>query len=132
MSKTKYTYSARFEPEADGGYSVSFPDLDGCYTQGATYEEAYANAVDAMSLYLYGMEEDGEAIPEPSTPVPSAEALNVMVTAWMPPFRDAMRSQSVKKTLTIPAWLNVEAERRGVNFSKLLQSALKDYLRQYD
>lgn len=132
MLKEKYTYAARFEPEANGAYSVSFPDLDGCFSQGDTYEAAYANAVDALSLHLYGMEEDGEEIPSPSVPLPSADALNVMVTAWMPPFRDAMRNQSVKKTLTIPAWLNVEAERRNVNFSKLLQAALKDYLRQYD
>ena len=132
MFPAKYTFSARFEPEADGSYSVSFPDLDGCFTQGTTYESAYANAVDALSLHLYGMEEDGESIPSSSVPVPSSDALNVMVTAWMPPFRDAMRNQSVKKTLTIPAWLNAEAERRNVNFSRLLQSALKDYLRQYE
>lgn len=132
MSKAKYTYAARFEPEADGAYSVSFPDLDGCFTQGETYEKAYANAVEALSLHLYGMEEDGEEIPEATAPVPCADALNVMVTAWMPPFRDAMRNQSVKKTLTIPAWLNAEAEKHNVNFSKVLQSALKDYLRQYE
>ena len=132
MFPAKYTFSALFEPEADGSYSVSFPDLDGCFTQGDTYEAAYTNAVDALSLHLYGMEEDGESIPAATVPCPSADALNVMVTAWMPPFRDAMRNQSVKKTLTIPAWLNVEAERHNVNFSKLLQSALKDYLRQYE
>ena len=132
MLPSKYTFSALFEPESDGAYSVSFPDLDGCFTHGDSYESAYANAVDALSLHLYGMEEDGETIPVPSVPVPCAHALHVMVTAYMPPFRDAMRNQSVKKTLTIPAWLNVEAERRNVNFSKLLQSALKDYLHLYD
>lgn len=132
MLPSKYTFPALFEPEAEGAYSVSFPDLDGCFTQGETYDAAYANAIDALSLYLYGMEEDGEIIPIPSIPEPCADALNVMVTAWMPPFREAMRNQSVKKTLTIPAWLNLEAERRNVNFSKLLQSALKDYLRQHD
>lgn len=132
MFPSKYTFPALFEPEADGSYSVSFPDLDGCFTQGDTYDTAYFNAVDALSLHLYGMEEDGDTIPAPSIPAPCADALNVMVTAWMPPFREAMRNQSVKKTLTIPAWLNVEAERHNVNFSKLLQSALKDYLRQYD
>lgn len=81
MSEKKNVYPALFEPEENGGYSVSFPDLDGCFTQGATYEEAYANAADALSLHLYGMEEDGEAIPEATAPVPCAGALNVMVTA---------------------------------------------------
>lgn len=132
MFPVKYTFPALFEPESNGAYSVSFPDLDGCFTQGDSYEAAYSNAVDALSLHLYGMEEDGESVPAPSVPTPCAHALHVMVTAYMPPFRDAMRSQSVKKTLTIPAWLNAEAERRNVNFSKLLQSALKDYLSQYE
>ena len=132
MLPSKYTYPALFQPETNGAYSVSFPDLDGCFTEGDTYDSAYANAVDALSLHLYGMEEDGETIPAASVPTPCAYALNVMVTAWMPPFREAMRNQSVKKTLTIPAWLNLEAERRNVNFSKLLQAALKEYLRQQD
>ncbi len=55
-----------------------------------------------------------------------------MISAWMTPFREAMRNQSVKKTLSIPAWLNEEAERRNVNFSQVLQSALKDYVGKYN
>ena len=91
MIKAQYTYAARFEPEPDGAYSVSFPDLDGCFTQGETYEKAYANAVEALSLHLHGMEEDGEKIPEATAPV-CPTALYVMVTAWMSPFRDALRN----------------------------------------
>lgn len=130
--KSSYTFAAVFTKEADGGYSVRFPQLDGCYTQGDSFEEALRMAVDAMSLHLYGMERDGEAIPAPVLEVETgAGEMAVPVTAWMTPFRDEMEMRAVKKTLTIPAWLNDAAERRGVNYSQILQSALKDYLGVY-
>jgi len=127
--KARYSFAAVFEKEDNGSYSVRFPALDGCFTQGKDFEEAYAMAQDAMSLHLYGMEEDGEEIPQDQEiPQVTAPETVVMVTAWMTPFRESMRNQSVKKTLTIPAWLNAEAEKRHVNYSQLLQNALKDYL----
>lgn len=127
-----YTYAAVFTAESDGGYSVRFPQLDGCYTQGDSFEEARREAIDAMSLHLYGMEQDGEAIPEAELNVETEEGeMIVPITAWMTPFRDQMENRAVKKTLTIPAWLNEAAERRNVNYSQILQSALKDYLGVY-
>lgn len=130
---SKYTFLAVFTKEADGGYSVRFPQLDGCYTQGDSFEEAQRMAIDAMSLHLYGMEQDGESIPAPQMDIaPPAGTLAVPVTAWMTPFREEMENRAVKKTLTIPAWLNDAAEKRGgVNYSQILQSALKDYLGVY-
>lgn len=130
---SKYTFLAVFTKEADGGYSVRFPQLDGCYTQGDSFEEAQRMAIDAMSLHLYGMEQDGESIPAPKMDAPApVGTLAVPVTAWMTPFREEMENRAVKKTLTIPAWLNDAAEKRGgVNYSQILQSALKDYLGVY-
>lgn len=127
-----YTYVALFTKETDGRYSVRFPQLDGCFTQGDTFDEALRMAQDAMALHLFGMEEDGEAIPDSVLDV-KAEAgeLVVPVTAWMTPFRDEMYNKAVKKTLTIPAWLNDVAEREKLNFSQILQAALKDRLRIY-
>ena len=105
--ESTYTYLAIFTKEEDGGYSVRFPQLDGCYTQGDTLEEARRMAVDAMSLHLYGMEKDGEEIPEAVLSAEMEEGeLAVPITAWMTPFRDEMENRAVKKTLTIPAWLN--------------------------
>ncbi len=131
---SKYTFAALFTKEADGGYSVRFPQLDGCYTQGDTFEEARRMAADAMSLHLYGMEQDGISIPTPQLDVKAPSgAMVVPVTAWMTPFREEMENRAVKKTLTIPAWLNEAAEKRGgVNYSQILQSALKDYLGVYN
>lgn len=60
------TYFGVFEPAADGGFSVYFPDLPGCASHGATFDEAKRNALDALGLHLYGMEKDGDQIPAPS------------------------------------------------------------------
>lgn len=88
-------------------------------------------AKEALELHLYGMEEDSDPIPEPTVP----ERLNApvkgfisLVEAWMPMVRDEMSNKAVKKTLTIPKWLNDMAEKRNANFSHVLQVALKDYL----
>ncbi len=130
---SQYTYVSLMKKEADGGYSVRFPQLEGCITEGDNLTDAIKMAQEAMSLHLYGMEQDGEAIPEAildNIKVEEGEMI-VPVTAWMTPFREEMENRSVKKTLTIPAWLNDAAERRRVNYSQILQSALKDYLGVY-
>lgn len=129
-----YTFKAVFTTEPDGAYSVRFPSLDGCYTQGDNFEHARQMAADAMSLHLYGMEQDGEPVPDSDVNTVCALAENEMtvpIVVWMTPFRDAMENRAVKKTLSIPAWLNDAAERRGANYSQILQAALKDYLGVY-
>lgn len=129
---SKYTYAAVFTMEADGGYSIRFPQLDGCFSQGDNFDDARAMAAEAMSLYLYTLEQDGVSAPAPDMNVITEPGeIVVPITAWMTPFRDEMENRAVKKTLTIPAWLNEAAERRGVNYSQILQSALKDYLGVY-
>lgn len=60
------TYQGVFEPAADGGFSVYFPDLPGCVSYGATLTEAQRNARDTLGLHLYGIEKDGEPVPAPS------------------------------------------------------------------
>jgi len=127
----KYIFSAIFEPGEHKGYTVTFPDLPGCVTEGGTLEEALLMAREALELHLYGMEEDGDLIPCPTPPenvhVP-AGAFVTPVEAWMSPVREEMANKAVKKTLTLPKWLNDIAERENVNFSQILQSALKQYL----
>lgn len=128
--KRRYVFPAVFD-YAEDGISVEFPDIPGCLTCGDTEEEALSMAREALALCLYGMEEDGEPIPEP-TPAYKVKASEgqavVLVDVWMPPFRDEMRERAVKKTLTIPKWLNDLAEANNVNFSRVLQTALKEYL----
>ena len=126
----KYIYPAVFTPE-ESGFSVRFPDVDGCFTDGETLEEAMDMANDALCLMLYDMEQRGQAIPN-ATPVnsvahtdPQFVSLISCDTDW---YRRYFDSKAVKKTLSIPSWLNDMAERAGINFSGTLQDALKSRL----
>ena len=128
--KNRYIFPAIFD-FAEDGISVEFPDLLGCLTCGDTQEEAWRMAKEAMALHLYGMEEENLPIPEPS-PISNIKTKRnqviVLIEAFMPGFRREMEQQSMKKTLTIPKWLNKMAEDENVNFSQILQDALKQRL----
>ncbi|HZK18046.1 MAG TPA: type II toxin-antitoxin system HicB family antitoxin [Clostridia bacterium] len=128
--KSLYTFPAIFE-YADDGISIEFPDLPGCLSCADTTEEALINAEEALGLFLYGIERDGEDTPSP-TPLEniacSGNQKAVLVKVWMPIVRHEIENTSIKKTLTIPQWLNEIAEENKVNFSQILQAALKDYL----
>lgn len=130
--KDKYIYPAVFAKEGNNVYSVSFPDLPGCLTEGDSLEEALDMAASALRLHIYGMEADGDPLPNPTPPeeLRVDEGFVTLVSVWMPPFRKLMARKSVKKTLTIPKWLNDIGEREGVNFSYLLQESLKEYLKE--
>lgn len=130
MTKDRYIYPAIFH-YADDGISVEFPDLPGCFSYGDTDIEALNNAKEALELHLFGLEDDNEEIPEPShirNIHPEENESVVMIDVWMVPVRDFMKNKAVKKTLTIPKWLNDVAVQNNVNFSHILQVAIKDYL----
>lgn len=126
--KERYLFPAIFESGDTAGYTVAFPDLPGCITEGDTIEEAFAMAKEALELHLYGMEEDQDPIPGPSpleaATIPS-QAMIALVEAWMPVIRSEMANQSVKKNLTVPKWLADAADRADINYSQVLQEALK-------
>lgn len=134
MVKDIYVFPAIFD-YAEDGISIEFPDLPGCLPCAKTTEEAIKNAKEAMALHLWGMEKDGDPIPEP-TPVDKIQVREnqavMLIEVYMPLYREAIENQSVKKTLTIPQWLNKLAEEKNVNFSQLLQSALKEHLGIHD
>ncbi|MFD0716163.1 type II toxin-antitoxin system HicB family antitoxin [Paenibacillus sp. GCM10027626] len=124
-----YTYDNTGQPEA---ITVTFPNLPGAITEGSNEEEAVHNAKECLSLHLYGMERDGDEIPSPSSlrdiTLDSADQVVTFIDVWMPPFRDHMAEKAVKKTLTIPRWLDDLATEQNVNFSRVLQDGLKSYL----
>ena len=113
-----FTYPAILHEE-DGKYWAEFPDLEGCVTQGDSLSEVIYNCQDALNGYIYVCLQHELEIPGPSEIV-SAEKITYVQTDV-----DLMRdSKCVKKTLTIPEWLNRRAESKGINFSKVLQEAL--------
>lgn len=113
------------------GYVVTVPDLD-INTQGKDIAEAIYMARDAIGLWGITEQDDGRTIPEPSTIEPPHE-LNEFV-AWVDidfdDYRKANDMRTVRKNLTIPSWLNVKAEKAGINFSQVLQEALIERLGQ--
>lgn len=124
---TRYAYPAVFTPEEDGGFSVVFPDLEGCYTCGDDLADAIMMAEDVLALTLYGYENDRREIPVPSdmsaVPLESDEFVNFISCDTMA-YRKIYNNKAVKKTLTIPEWLNEAASSMNVNFSQVLQDAL--------
>lgn len=128
--KDRYIYPAILKYE-DESILVSFPDHDGCITFGVNEEEALYNAKEALEGYLYLLERDGLEISEPSKVMEISKSSNeavVLVDVWMPLVRDQEANRSVKKTLTIPKWLNDIAEQNKINYSHVLQAALKKQL----
>ena len=123
----KLFYPAIFEPDEHGSYTVEFPDINGCITGGDNMENSYEMAFDALGLVLSHMIENKEPIPKPSNPqdiqLESAQFL-VVIEFDMVAYKKKHNSKAVKKTLTIPEWLNEEATLLGVNFSQVLQDAL--------
>lgn len=127
----KYLYQAVFTKEENGQYSVNFPDIPQCYTCGDDLQDAYDAAQDVLCMRLYDMEESGEVIPQPSVErvtLDSADDFAAFIGCDTIEYRRLNDNKAVKKTLTIPAWLNTMAEREGVNFSAILQNALRHEL----
>lgn len=130
MLADRYIYPAIFH-FADDGISVEFPDLPGCFSYGNNELEAVSNAKEALALHIFGLEDDSESIPSPShirTITVDKNEIVVLIDIWMKPVRDYMQNKAIKKTLTIPKWLNDVAIENDVNFSQLLQTAIKNYL----
>ena len=126
--KRHYVYPAVFHSE-DKGFSVFFPDLQGCHTQGENIEDATLMAQEALGLYLECLAEDGKVIPQASLPSSlsvTEEDFVAMVSVDIFIYKDKANGKAIKKTLTIPAWLNEEAERQHINFSSVLQEALME------
>ncbi len=130
----KYIYPAIFKTETEGGYSISFPDIEGCFTCADTLEEGLKMAADALSLMLVSLEDDNESIPEAS-PIALLKVadgeFSTLICVDTIQYRHTLNNAAVKKTLSIPAWLNDAAVKAGINFSQVLQDALKSRLNLY-
>lgn len=127
----KYVYPAIFKKEKKL-YSVNFPDFENCYTQGESLQDALEMASDVLCLTLYNLEETCSRVPSASNPYKIKITENEMVSLVSCDtleYRKFYDNRAVKKTLTIPAWLNKMSEREGINFSALLQRALKAELK---
>lgn len=131
MKKTeRYFYPAVFTYEDDKEIAVTFPDLDAA-TSGVDEADALTSARELLGIVLFGLEEDKEDIPKPSALKDLELDDNekaVLVDVYMPSIRNSQVNKSVNRTVTLPAWLNSTAVEHNINFSQLLQDALKQAL----
>lgn len=128
--KVRYTFPCILTYENDS-ISAAFPDLKECYAVGSDEEEIFYNAKESLGLHLYALEIKGGPIPSPASLQDLKTNKNEVITfieVFMPLFRKHEKETIVKKTLTIPEWLNKAALKEDINFSKVLQEALKQKL----
>ncbi|GHT01757.1 HicB family protein [Synergistales bacterium] len=123
-----YSYPAIFFTDGDG-WEVRFPDIDNCFTSAPTLEEAILEARYVLEDVMYFREKENDVIPTP-TKLKDIEAsgddIVQIVVASMPETRREHSQKAVKKTLTIPAWMEDELKKRiDVNVSLLLQNAIQ-------
>ncbi len=123
----KYVYPVIFTQE-DGKYLVSVPDLSGCHTFGDDLSDAIEMARDAMAMWLCIAEDNGEDIPRSTIDLKSETGIVSLIDVDTAAYRKKTDNRAVKKTLSLPSWLNTRAELEGINFSAVLQDALKERL----
>ena len=123
----QYFYPAIFHTAEEGGFWVSFPDFPECLTEGDSAEDAYQMAIEALGLALTDRRRNQEPLPAPSAPnqIPLDDDSHIDIIQFdMEAYQKKHNSKAVKKTLSIPEWLNEEAIALGINFSQVLQEAL--------
>ena len=126
----RYFYPAVFTYEPEQEIAVVFPDLN-CATSGINDDDAFLSARELLGCVLNGLEEDNEEIPSPTSLSQIKLQDNekaVLVDVYMPSIRMAQINRSVSRTVTLPAWLNALALEHNINFSQVLQDALKTQL----
>lgn len=133
----KLIYPACFYPCEEVGYTVVIPDLPGCITEGDTLPEAVEMAVDAASGWLLDSVEENKQIPKAShiksvVPDEYENGFVSLISIDLDEYSKKYGNKAIKKTLTIPQWLNTIAKREGINFSSVLQTALKEKLGFHD
>jgi predicted RNase H-like HicB family nuclease len=128
----KYVYPAILYPD-DGKIGVTVPDLPGCHTYGNDKADALFMAKDAIEIWLWYAESNAVPIPSASETLSlePGETLT-LIAADTDEYRKANDTRAVKKTLSVPSWLNYRAEKANAPFSQILQQGLKEYLRISD
>lgn len=123
----KLFYPALFHKAEEGGFWVSFPDIPECFTQGEDMTQAYEMAVEALGLALTCREKEHQSFPSISDPTVISlepDSFLVVIEFDLLAYKKRTSSRAVKKTLSIPEWLNEAAMAMDLNFSQILQEAL--------
>lgn len=126
----KYIYPVILTPDGDGVLAY-FPDIDGTHTDGSSIEEALVNAEDVLALMLMTMEDEQMDI-KPPTPIAKlkipANAITALVRADTLAYRRKVDTRAVRKSVSVPAWMDALAKEHNLNLSQLLQNAISKEL----
>ena len=120
-----YIYPAIFTLNNDGSYTITFPDLPGCITEGKSLANALYMAQNALTQWIEFLLDEKETIANPSQPKAIKTTQNQFVNLVAANIRD---NRAVRRTVSIPSWLDTEAADAGLSLSKILQEALKERL----
>jgi predicted RNase H-like HicB family nuclease len=118
----KHVYPAIFESSINGGYAVSFPDLPGCYSQGDSQSEAFTMAQSALSQWLEYLESEKQDIPKPTAITDIKVEQNDFTSLIRADIRDG---RAVKRTVSLPKWMDEKVSEMGLSLSRVLQDALE-------
>ena len=121
----EYIYPAIFEQNGDGSYTITFPDLPGCISEGKSLSNAMDMAQKALTQWIEYLLDEKELIPEPRDIKKIIPANNQFVNLVQAQIRD---NRAVRRTVSIPGWLDAKATEAGLSLSKILQDALKERL----
>lgn len=123
----KNVYPALLTATGSGCYAIKVPDVPGCVTTGRTLSEALDNIRDALAGCLCVLEDEGRALPEPSDPsaVSDDQGTVVLVDVDLLEYRKETDTRAVRKNVSVPAWMSYLADKKGLNYSQLLQRALQ-------
>jgi predicted RNase H-like HicB family nuclease len=130
----KFVYPAVFYPGETGAFAIEFPDLPGCVSGGDDMAEAIEMAQDAACGWIADSLQRGQPVPPPSRheavqPDPDEPGGFVnLIVLDMDEFAAKYGARSVRKNLTIPAYLATAADKRNINYSQVLQNALMETL----
>ena len=121
----QYFYPAIFHDAEEGGYWVSFPDFPECFTQGESMEEAYRMSVEALGSAISERVDTKEKLPTASMPDKIKNGEHVVIIQFdLNEYNRKHNARAVKKTVSIPEWLNEKAVENNINFSQVLKEAL--------
>ena len=126
----KLVYPAIFYPcEEREGYTVEVPDLPGCVTEGDDIADAINMSIDAASGWILDELEDGHTPPKASNPKDleiEDDGIVSLIVLDIDGYAEKYGKNAVRKNVTIPAYLNTAAEKKGLSLSKVLQEALTE------
>ena len=122
----EHVYPAIFNANNDGSYTITYPDLPGCISEGKNLNNAMYMAQSALMQWLKYLAEKGHAIPS-ATDIKNIDVSDTEFTTLI--YADAKDTRAVKRTVSIPYWLDTRASEAGLSLSRVLQDALSEKLK---